>query len=290
MSAAAALLDVADGGRAVVEAIERLLVEANRLREARATARMEARLARRLRVTFRAQLRVFLRRWSNEAARPIREAPPEDNLPLPAHWERHWHETEIETSPLFRTAIEQEAGKALANGAQSVLRRLGGSVDVVFDLRNPRAASYLATVGNRVVGINATTREAVQRVLVKAVSEGWSYQQTAARLRETWAGFARPVGQQHLRDRAELIATTEIGEAYEAGTNAAARQLRDFGVPMEKAWQTASDHRVDTSVCRANEEQGWIPFEQAFQSGHDHPLAHPSCRCTAQYRPTGGED
>ena len=84
-------------------------------------------------------------------------------------------------------------------------------------------------------------------------------------------------------DRAELIATTVAGDAYEAATAAAGRQLADAGLVMEKSWLTVGDDRVDVE-CEDNEAQGWIPMDDGFRSGHTRPPAQPACRCTALYR------
>ena len=33
------------------------------------------------------------------------------------------------------------------------------------------------------------------------------------------------------------------------------------------------------SICKENEEQGWIPLNENFKSGHLHPPFHDLCRC-----------
>ena len=84
-----------------------------------------------------------------------------------------------------------------------------------------------------------------------------------------------------------LVAVTEVGNAYEAGTAGTIRQLEQTGLAMEKSWLTVGDDRVDDE-CAGNEAAGWIPATAAFPSGHDRPLAHPACRCTLLFRRAGG--
>ena len=89
--------------------------------------------------------------------------------------------------------------------------------------------------------------------------------------------------QRHLRDRAELIAVTEIGQAYIDGQLDQAERLAARGARLEKSWLTVGDDRVSDG-CRGNADQGWIPLAQAFSSGHTGPLRFPGCRCALQTR------
>jgi len=77
------------------------------------------------------------------------------------------------------------------------------------------------------------------------------------------------------RERAELIANTEMNNAMSQGTV-------DRGASMgakEKEWITVGDDRVSELICEPNGGQGNIPLAKAFQSGHMQPSGHPRCRC-----------
>lgn len=186
------------------------------------------------------------------------------------------------TYTLFLDPLEATAAAGLSAGANSVIADL--ALDVSFNLRNPRAVAYVRQHGAaNVRGINDTTRQYLNTVITQSVEEGWSYQRTAKAIRERYSQFAVGAPQQHIRSRAELIAVTESGEAYEAGSEMPVRDLAVAGVKMQKSWLTVGDKRVEQH-CLDNQNQGWIPLDEAFASGHMRALAHPACRCTTLYR------
>jgi hypothetical protein len=131
--------------------------------------------------------------------------------------------------------------------------------------------------------INEVTRGNIQTILSEGIREGWSYDRVARAIIQMYSEMAVGRPQQHIDSRAHLIAVTELGNAYEAGSSIVVRDLQDAGLVMQKSWLTVGDERV-SDPCRANQGEGWIPFEQAHSSGHQHPLEHPGCRCTELYR------
>lgn len=156
------------------------------------------------------------------------------------------------------------------------------------DLREALASDVLRErMAKRAVdlisGIDEVTRERVTALLVKAVEDKWSYTKLAGLLRKLFAGFAAPASQRHIRDRAEHIAVTEIGQAFVDGQIEAAEELARGGADLEKGWLTVGDDHVSDG-CRENEQAGWIPLAQTFPSGHRAPLRFPGCRCALQIR------
>lgn len=130
-------------------------------------------------------------------------------------------------------------------------------------------------------GLNDTTRAELKNLLAKAVEYNYSYAETAKLLRQRFAEFGTLVPLHHIRDRAELIAVTEVGQAYIRGQQQVGNALVSAGIAMEKAWLTAEDDRVEPE-CEGNGAAGWVPWGEPFPSGHDAPLAHPGCRCALQ--------
>ncbi len=148
-----------------------------------------------------------------------------------------------------------------------------------FDLANPRAQAYLAEHGAALVsGIDKTTKAELRTLLTRARMEGWSYNRTADAIKDKFEGFAGLKPQQHIRDRATLVAVTESGQAY---SEAQLIQMQELNAtaPIEKNWMTVRDGRVE-QICLDNAAKGWIPVNRAFPSGHMRPLAHPACRCS----------
>ena len=157
-------------------------------------------------------------------------------------------------------------------------------VDVGFDVGHPRAQAYLSEHGYGLISqIDATTRGNIATIIDNGMAERWSYDKMAREIISLYRYMAEGKPQQHIDSRAHLIAVTEIGNAYEAGTSTIISVLVDQGASMEKRWLTVGDNRVSAG-CRDNAGQGWIPYAQAFASGHQHPLRFPGCRCTAQYQ------
>lgn len=244
------------------------------------------RLSRRLRTLFRQQARAFLRRMDAahtqllvvEAAR-LREA---EDIP---DWEALFAAAAAETEPAFVAALTLWLQAVLEAGFASGTAPFG--VSLSFDLANPRAAAY---AGERaaalVTRINDVTRGQLRTLVTGAVTDGASYQSLAKQIRDHYAGMHTPQPQLHIRDRAELIAIQELGEAYEAGNYASGEALQRAGLEMSKQWLSVGDARVSQSICAPNEQQGWIPFRDAFQSGHMRPLGHVGCRCTMLTRQT----
>ena len=113
-------------------------------------------------------------------------------------------------------------------------------------------------------------------MITTGLDEGWSYSQTAREIRKLYDG---PISTK----RAQLIATHEAAQAYEAGNRAFADTLKDDGIIMEKMWTTSHDDRVSDG-CEVNEADGWIPIDQPHSSGHQEPPRFPGCRCYEQYR------
>lgn len=179
-------------------------------------------------------------------------------------------------------AAEQMADaiqRAFAAGHAAAAFALADPIDL--DLSNPAAVAWLRDVGaDRVTRINEATRQTVRRMLVDAVERGDSPMKLARQLGKTFADWGRDgTGK---RSRAELIAITETGDAYEAASqqyhDEVRRRLPD--VEIEKFWLTVGDDRVSKTICKPNSEQGWIPYDEDYQSGHSRPLGHPGCRCT----------
>lgn len=187
-----------------------------------------------------------------------------------------------ETEDLFFTPLQTGIQAALTLGARQVVAQV--AVEYAFGLRNPRAVAYLEDHGYGLISqIDAVTRGNIATIVDNALAEGWSYSKTAREISALYREMAVGVPQRHLRSRAELIAVTETGNAYEAGNEMVVRDLADGGLRMEKQWLTVGDDRVSDG-CQANQDEGWIPAEQAFSSGHMRPLRFPGCRCTTLYR------
>ncbi|CAM3777811.1 phage minor head protein [Alkalicoccus chagannorensis] len=186
--------------------------------------------------------------------------------------------------------IDDELKEVIDTGLRAALEEGGKHLladideDQPFTIQNTRAEDYISSrSATQVTRVKETTRKRIRRTLEKGMAEKKSYQALARDIKQSFSGFSGRRGQEHIRDRAELVAVTEIGEAFEEGSEVAADKIAEKGIHLEKAWQTSEDARVSDG-CLDNQNQGWIPNDQDFQSGHMHPLRFPGCRCTCLRR------
>jgi hypothetical protein len=258
----------------------------------------ERKLADDLRKAFRDQTNMFLDRMSVfKDVFPVEEAdkPPVD--PILKVWDKVSEETKKTFSRPITLALTESITKGAKLLSDQVKAGLKSATAKAFNLANPRAVAYLKEHGaDNVTRISEVTRGQIQTVLEQGREQGWSYDRTAYELKNKFKNYydknqsewefdaKRP--QLHIKDRASLIAVTEIGNAYEFGSFEQSRQMQEDGLPQEKYWSTAGDDRVSEG-CAENEAAGWIDINDPFPSGDDHPLRFPGCRCACQYRMKG---
>lgn len=248
----------------VIEAIDAVLLEQRRTRRERSTLRYERELRARLREAFSAQQRLLLEDFI--AGMTVDEL------------NRLWETVAAGTFTDMSLAAQTGANGAYQTGilAQSV--DIG--IDIDFTLEHPRAVAFLENRGAELITqINETTRRETNRILTNGLRNGESYTEIAEQLRRKFEDYRIPKPQQHIRDRAELIAVQEMGDAYEQGSLDTARELRSLGVSVEKSLLTVGDDRLD-DLCRADAAAGWIPLETPYPSGRQRPPIHVACRCT----------
>lgn len=183
-----------------------------------------------------------------------------------------------ESGPTFRRVSNAYRAEAMLTGGDEGIDQADPDheYDISFSLKNPRAVDYLYNSRQeRFDGIDQTTRVQISRILADAASAGVPYAEVGKLLKKRFTELSK--------SRAELIAVTELGDAYAEGSMEAARQLRDSGLVMQKRWLTSKDTMV-TPGCRANEAAGWIGVDEGFPSGHQRPLRFPGCRCDIELR------
>jgi hypothetical protein len=209
---------------------------------------------------------------------PLAEA---GGIPIPP-WEPLWDVVADSTSEDLIRIVESELPAAMRSGAAATAADIG--IGTSFTLSNPRAVAYIEAVGARLVTqVNETTRGRIRDIVAEGAREGRAYSRVARSIIDEFERMAVPKPQRHIRNRAELIAVTELGEAYEESGAIVSRDLMSAGLSMEKYWSNIGDDRV-TPACIANTAAGWIPESQPFPSGHHHPLRFPGCRCASLRR------
>lgn len=176
----------------------------------------------------------------------------------------------------------------LVRGSKRIIKQLGlVKFGVKFDLKNKGAVKYLKgkkdlQLSNKKGTIHHTTKTGIKNILIKGANEGVPYTTLAKEIQgQAKAGVFS-------RARANLIATRELGDAYETGNYLPVEEFtkENKDRPVEKYWQTVGDSRV-TKPHRENQSQGWIPFKAKFRgTGDDHAPGsdNPRCRCFTKYK------
>lgn len=218
-----------------------------------------------------AQARVIVREMNKRKSEaPLFEASPNE-------WMDSIVASAFADTASFSDDMEKVIGEAYGEGMLHGAGKIG--IQGNLDLDNPRAVDVVRGRGSQLVkGINAETKSQLTTLLTTAADEGWSYTRTAKEITGKFKGFSGLKPQQHIRDRATLVAVTEIGQGYVDGNREVYDLLRDSGIPMVKRWDTMGDSRVSDG-CRENARAGWIHYDDTFPSGHMSPLRFPGCRC-----------
>lgn len=185
---------------------------------------------------------------------------------------------ESATDEAMQEAVKRGIRVALDEGGSRVISEFAPNREFYVDTDRPQ--DYIRRRGAALVTrVDETTRDTMKRILQDGMQERKSYQAIAKDIRDRFDEFSLPKGQGHVRDRAELVAITELGEAFERGADIASDNIREWGIELEKAWLTSEDEVVSDG-CLENQDAGWIPYDDPFPSGDDGPLRFPGCRCT----------
>lgn len=157
-------------------------------------------------------------------------------------------------------------------------------VGIDFNLLNEEIDRYAQGIieqhsVNQSGSILRNTSNKIYRLIGQWVRDGSTYWQVADLIRQqVGAGVFSPA-------RAEMIAISQLGRAYEEGRHQVVEQGKRQGDTFQKIWDTVWDDRV-TWQCNANAGQGWILDEE--QRGSGDKVAprntNPKCRCTTNYR------
>lgn len=181
--------------------------------------------------------------------------------------------TAVENSILAEAAVAMTFGGNF-RARKNRLTRLG----IDFRLDHPLAVEYLESDRPLLLAkMTETTKQHIKPIIVRGAAEGLSPQQVAKQISENFA-FSKT--------RSIMIASNEIGNAYEFGNYVTMKTAEEQGFKSEKQWLTVGDDRV-TATHTENEDQGWIPLDETFKGTGDQQAPasdNPRCRCTTEYR------
>ena len=153
-----------------------------------------------------------------------------------------------------------------------------------FSLPHPEAVKWAEKhAAIDVADVNKATKKHIRNLIQYGLDEGESYSSVARSIKNQFEQFAVGSPLEHIASRAELVAVTEMGNAYEAGARTLIDEIQATGIDMEKRRGGPSDERT-SDACLGDLDDGWIPADRAFSSGIMDGLEHPGCRHNTQYR------
>lgn len=163
-------------------------------------------------------------------------------------------------SPAYRSVF--------AKAAKSV-----GAKSDIFNLAPTRASEYAAKRAGELISsgpdggeLGDSTRLLIRDTIEQALDEGWSTDELAAELADSY-GFSAA--------RADAIADNELQTAVMRGQYDG---WKATGAVVGKQWLLSNDEDI-CDVCQGNADQGTVDIDSDFSSGDDAPPAHPNCRC-----------
>ena len=158
-----------------------------------------------------------------------------------------------------------------------------------FSLAHPDAVKWAdKRAALRVAGVNDTTKGQIRNLIVHGLENGESYGSVQRSIKAQFTQFAVGSPLEHIQSRAELVAVTEMGEAYEAGAATLSDDLEAHGIEQEKSRVGPNDGHT-SDACIADLAVGWIAKSEPFPSGIMSGLEHPGCRHGTIYRVARGE-
>lgn len=163
----------------------------------------------------------------------------------------------------FSKAFDSSTGKAYAAGSKEVEDRL--------DVVNP--SKYADDAATMAAELDKTTHDRLTEVIATVFKDEGDFDDLLTAI--------DMVFEDAIDMRAEMVAVTEISNAWNSGAVDAAQEAIDGGSEIEKAWITEDDPCPE---CEANADEDFIPFEEQFSTGDDQPPAHPNCQCSLELR------
>lgn len=182
--------------------------------------------------------------------------------------------------------LKERVQVVVKRGAEQNIQKYNPWFAIDFNLANSEASKYLTTIEQLHLSENQgsiykTTKEDILEIVNEGITEGLSYGQMADKIQKTQPFVFS-------KARAELIAITEIGRAYEFGNWLPMKDLERQGATVMKEWITAGDEKVRPSHTQ-NARDGLIPLNQLFSGTRD--LYAPAknrdpfrCRCATWYK------
>jgi len=182
---------------------------------------------------------------------------------------------ELMLNPQMRDRLRRGMIGSVDLGIQVAIdqfNRIGFGFD--WTLANAAARDWANDyVGELITNIDATTQRLTRQAVREWIDNGQPLDDLVDELAPIFS-----------RDRADLIASTEVTRAYAEGNRQA---YLASGVVQRWEWRTANDELVcpicrplnNTQVTIGTGFEGFLPDDVRVSRGFDAPPGHPRCRC-----------
>ena len=155
------------------------------------------------------------------------------------------------------------------------------TLEGAFDVLDPRVQKWAAEhTADAVTNIGDTTRDLIRSSIQRGIDEGLSTREIASSLRE---------GTPFSRARAETIARTEVGAAFNNANSLAAEQFQEQAeITLVKQWRATNDSRTRDSHSKLNGQTRAMDEDFKPGLGFPHDPRAPAaevvkCRCVIRY-------
>ena len=197
-----------------------------------------------------------------------------------------------------RSWVETRAAEFVTNVSQTQIEGLRALIQRAIGMED-MAANELAKAIRPMVGLTAQASNVVMNYYETLRANGVSEKRALDKM-------IRLASRKH-RERAYLIARTELATAYNRGAHEGTKQAQAAGLIGEcvKVWCTADDERVCKTICYPLDNTEWpmdddIMYDYTYKrsgvktvrrinhslddpGAGKHPPAHPGCRCAVMY-------
>jgi hypothetical protein len=163
---------------------------------------------------------------------------------------------------------------AIADAVRKAKKDLADERDSGAAVRETAMARYLreSSLSKPTSDLADAAKQRLRDAMADAVESGGTADDIVAAIKKAVPAFADA--------RAEMIAQTEVNDAYNAGCMAMAHEM---GM-QEKSWSADGTDACDQ--CQAQIAAGWILIDEPFPGGVLAPCLHDGCDCGVSFRQT----
>lgn len=174
------------------------------------------------------------------------------------------------TKPAIQAWVDEHGGELITEMDDAQLKAINAMLQM-FVIANPQSPYIISQVLRPDVGLTDRYALAVGNRLTSLLDAGMDAGQALAEA-EKYAEWLQD-------SRSQMIARTELSDAYNDGQRSALSEAQGLGMTIEKTWETGLN---PCDEC-ADLDGETVGIDENFSSGDDGPTLHPGCECSLSY-------